>query len=249
MKRDPVDRGIYRGRVSSPDLVASTVVVKETDLFVLSECELAGRVREIVITQRDRLESYIRSHPLFRESLEPLEVPPTAPRIVREMAEAARAAGVGPMAAVAGAVCDAVARGTREAARELIVENGGDVYLRSARERVVGIFSGDGGDGLALGIRLPPRLLPLGVCTSSGRIGHSLSFGDSAAATVLAPTCALADAAATAVGNRVRGPDGLREGLAAARRIPGVLGAVVIRDGELAAWGEVELVALGEAAR
>ena len=114
-----------------------------------------------------------------------------------------------------------------------------------ARARVVGIYAG-AGRGPSLGIRIRPEAGPRGVCTSSGRIGHSLSFGDSAAATVIAGTCALADAAATAVGNRVRGRHGVRDAIAAARAIPGVLGAVVLRDGELGAWGEVELVDLAE---
>jgi len=244
MKTDPGDRELYRGAVAAADLARFRVVVKETDLFCLSERDIGPQVREIVLTQRDRLERYIAGNPVFHDSLLPVPVPDTAPGIVKSMAAAARAAGVGPMAAVAGAVCEAVALGVGGGVRELILENGGDIYLASARERIVGIFAGKDAPGGALGLRLAPERTPIGVCTSSGRIGHSLSFGDSAAATVLARSCTLADAAATAVGNRVRGRDGVREGLAAARDIPGVLGVVVMRDGQLGAWGDVDLIGI-----
>jgi hypothetical protein len=206
-------------------------------------------VRDIVLTQRDRLERFIAGNPLFRDSLLPVAVPDTAPGIVKSMARAGSAAGVGPMAAVAGAICEGVAAGLGGRVRELILENGGDLYISSSGERVVGIFTGSRERGADIGLRLAAGSTPLGVCTSSGRIGHSLSFGDSSAATVVARSCALADAAATAVGNRVRGRDGVREGLAAARDIPGLLGVVVLRDGQLGAWGDVEIVTLPDAGR
>ena len=248
MKIDPGDRDLYRNRVAAADLVKSRVVVKETDLLVLSRTDISDMVRDIVLTQRDRLERYIADNPSFRDSLLPVGVPNTAPGIVKAMALAGLAAGVGPMAAVAGAVCEVVAAGVGDSVHELILENGGDLFIASSRERVVGIFSGNDERAGTIGLRLSPERTPIGVCTSSGRIGHSLSLGDSSAATVIARSCALADAAATAVGNRVRGPQGVREGLAAARDIPGVLGVVVLRDGQLGAWGDVEIVALRDPA-
>lgn len=245
-KVDPVDRGIYRGALRGGRLVRFEVSVKESDLLVFAERDLSGAVRDILIDERARLERYIREVPGFQHSLVPLAVPVSAPRIVREMAAAGAACGVGPMAAVAGAVCDAVARALGGQTGELLIENGGDLFVRVARERVVGIFAGGGG-GPRLGLRVRPGRGGPGICTSSGRIGHSLSLGDSAAATVVAASSALADAAATAVGNRVRGAQGVRAGLAAARGVPGVLGAVILRGGELGAWGDVELVDLEEA--
>lgn len=244
MKIDPGDRDLYRSSIAAVDLVRSRVVVKETDLLVLSGSDISDMVRDIVLTQRDRLERYITGNPAFRESLLPIAVPDTAPGIVKSMALAGRSAGVGPMAAVAGAICEAVAIGIGDRVRELILENGGDIYLASTRERIIGIFAGEKVRGGSIGLRVSPERNPLGICTSSGRIGHSLSLGDAAAATVLACSCALADAAATAVGNRVRGRDGVREGLAAGRDIPGVLGVMVLRDGRLGAWGDLDIVGL-----
>jgi hypothetical protein len=249
VKIDPGNRDLYRNDITASDLVRSRVVVKETDLLILAERDISDLVRDIVLTQRDRLERYIAGNPSFRDSLLPMSVSDTAPGIAKSMALACQAAGVGPMAAVAGAICEAVAGGVGDGVRELILENGGDLYLASARERIVGIFAGKEVRGGTIGLRLAPERTPIGICTSSGRIGHSLSFGDSAAATVLARSCALADAAATAVGNRVRGRHGVREGLAAARDIPGVLGVVVIRDGQFGAWGDVDIVGLQDAAQ
>lgn len=249
MKIDPGDRDVYRNGCAANDLVQFRVVIKETDLLVLSERDISDIVRNVVLTQRDRLERYIAGNPSFRESLLPVQVDSSAPGIVKSMALAGQASGVGPMAAVAGAVCEAVATGVGDSVRELILENGGDLYIASARERIIGIFVGKEVRGGTIGLRVAPDRTPIGICTSSGRIGHSLSLGDSAAATVLAHSCALADAAATAVGNRVHGRNGVREGMAAARDIPGVLGVVVLRDGQLGAWGDVEIVGLQDGAR
>lgn len=244
MKRDPGDREIYRGLCAAGDLIEFRIVVKETDLMVLARMDLSREARDLVLTHRDRLEHWIGAHPGFRESLAPVDVPPAAPGIVRAMAGAGAAAGVGPMAAVAGAIAEAVGAGLLGRSPDVIVENGGDLWLATTRERTVGLYTGDGRIDGSLGIRVAPERAPIGICTSSGRIGHSLSFGDAASATVIAASGALADAAATAVGNRVRGPDGIREGLRAAASISGVLGAVVTREGELGAWGDVELVPL-----
>lgn len=243
-KRDPGDRRLYRRYVNAPDLVRFQVVVKETDLLVLADKNTSEQVRDLVMTHRYHLESWIIDHPGFRESLQPLAVPDTAPPIVRLMAEAGQTAAVGPMAAVAGAISEVVAAGLGETHRELIIENGGDLLLVSRRERIVGIFTGEAHLDLALGIRVPPQMMPVGICTSSGKIGHSLSLGEASAVTILAPSAALADAAATAVGNRVRGKHGIRDGLRAAQEISGIIGAVVVLNGELGAWGGVELVGL-----
>ncbi len=244
MKLDPRDRSLYRSYSNAADLVKFCVSVKETDLMVLAGSDLSGPVRDAVIEERYRLERHIAANPGFAASLVPLPDGPADPPIVRRMAAAARAAGVGPMAAVAGAVCDGVWASVADSAPDLIIENGGDVLVATTRERVVGIYTGEAGIDPGLGIRIGPGRSPVGVCTSSGRIGHSLSLGEAASATVVAPTAALADAAATAVGNAARGEDAVERALAAARAIAGVLGAVVVAGGRFGAWGEIELAGL-----
>ena len=124
----------------------------------------------------------------------------------------------------------------------MIVENGGDIFLVTARPRVAGIFAGASPLTGHLGLQLTRVNEPLGLCTSSGTVGPSLSFGRADAAIILASSAALADAAATALGNRIQTADDIERGLAFVRHVPGVLGAVAIVGESLGAWGEVELV-------
>jgi len=243
-KKEIRDRSLYRRQVTAANLVAFEVRIKETDLMIMAERDLTGETRDLVITHRLRLEEFIGRHPDFRTALEPYREPEAAPEIVRVMCEAARLAGVGPMAAVAGAVSQLVGSGLREHSRELLIENGGDVYLSGRQERMVAIYTAERALGTTLGIRVTPEGGELGICTSSGRFGHSLSLGEASTATIIAPTAALADAAATAVGNRVHGSEGVRRGMDLARNIPGVEGAVIVHDGKVGAWGRVELLRL-----
>jgi len=159
------------------------------------------------------------------------------------MARAADAVGVGPMAAVAGAVAEYVARGLSEYSEEVIVENGGDLFLMGRAERTIALWAGEHG-AQGVGLVVAGDMMPLGVCTSSGRIGPSKSFGEADAVTVLAADAALADAAATALGNRVHGPADVEPVLAAAREIEGLLGVVASIDGHVGAWGAIRLTAL-----
>ncbi len=234
----------YRGLVEPEGLVRFTVVVKETDLLILAETGLSDLAREVVLKHRHGLENYIARHPEFLSSLVPLEVRTGSPEVVRRMAAAAARAGVGPMAAVAGAFAELVGEALSEFSGEVIVENGGDIYIRSSKPRVVAIHAGDSPLSGRIGINIHPGDTPLGVCTSSGRVGHSLSLGRAHAACVVSASAPLADAAATAVGNRVKVPADIAAAVEFARGIEGVDGVLVVSEDRLGAWGEVELVRL-----
>jgi uncharacterized protein len=230
--------------MARPGLVSFGVAVKETDLWVLAARDFSPEVREVVIQERQLLEAYIAKHPGFLTALSPWPADPFAPAVVREMIEAAAATGVGPMAAVAGALAARVGRHLVSLSPEVIVENGGDIFLAIAQQATVALFAGQSPLSHRVGLRLDPGLSPLGVCTSSASVGHSLSFGRADAACVLAESAALADAAATALGNRVQGPDSIAPALAWAGTLPDILGAVIIVGEKLGAWGRVELVPL-----
>jgi len=231
----------YRTWISQGRLCTFQVVVGETDLLVRARDDLSRDALEAAFEARSQLEAYLRRHPRFGASLRPLSVDPLAPPLVREMAEGAARAGVGPMAAVAGAIAEFVGRRLGERSSEVMVENGGDLFLQLEAEALVGIYAGASPWSQRVGLRVPPGRW--GLCTSSGTVGHSLSFGRADAACVLAEGAALADAAATAVGNLVR--NGLKEALRYAARIPGVHGALVIQGSQLGSWGALELVELG----
>jgi len=232
----------YRHWVKGDDLVEFSVVVKETDLFIRATSNLRRKAQKLVLKHRGSIEKYIARHPDFLTSLEPLDVGPEAPLIVRDMADAASLCGVGPMAAVAGAIAEFVGEELLDFSPEVIVENGGDIYLKSLRQRTIGIFAGGSPLTGKLGLEINPEDTPLGICTSSGTVGHSLSFGRADAVIVLADSATLADAAATAIGNRVSEPADIEKGIELARDIGRLRGVVIIKDDKLGVWGEVKLM-------
>ncbi len=234
----------YRDLVKTDDLVKFEVIVKETDLLVRAERDLSREARESVLKYRHQLETYIAMNPGFQQSLVPLPEDPYAPEIVKEMFVTSQQAGVGPMATVAGAMADLVSKDLLNLTNEVIVENGGDIYLASSKERTIGIYAGDSPLSLKIGIVIPPDETPLGICTSSGTVGPSLSFGRANAVCILSKSSALADAAATAVGNVVKGKKDISLGLGRAREIEGVLGTLIIVEEKMGVWGKIRLTRL-----
>ncbi len=231
----------YRDVVSAAGLVTFEVVYAETDLQVSALGDLSAEASALVRGLRSDLETYIAAHPRFAESHVPVEISPGAPVIVREMADAARITGVGPMASVAGAFAEAVAIGLVSASPDVIVENGGDLFIAGSRERTVLLEAGDSPLSGQVLLVISAALQPVAVCTSSATVGPSLSYGSAHAVTILAAGGALADAAASAVGNIVHGPDDIASGLERAKGIPGVLGAVIIAGDRIGATGLAQL--------
>jgi len=232
----------YRLWSTDKDLVSFNVTVKETDLYIRARRDLQPETREVVIGERAALEGYIQRHPGFSVAMEPYPVEDEAPGIVREMAEVAEKAGVGPMAAVAGAIAERVGKALLEFSPEVIVENGGDIFLRSLKKRTVGIYAGESPFSGRLALEIRPSETPLGICTSSGTVGHSLSLGKADAVIVLAPCTALADAAATAIGNLVKEEADVPRGLDFAGKIGGLKGVVIIKNEKMALWGQAKIV-------
>jgi ApbE superfamily uncharacterized protein (UPF0280 family) len=234
----------YRSWLARDGLVPFRVSVQETDLYILARTPLEREAQEVVINLRHQLEEYIRANPLFQTSLVPLPDDPRAPKIVKELLAASRKAGVGPMAGVAGVVAEFVGRELLVKTPEVVVENGGDIFMQSSTERKIGVFAGESPLNMKVGVRIPPDRTPLGICTSSGTVGHSMSFGKADAVCVISTSCALADAAATALGNRVQRKGDIERVLEEGQKISGVEGLVIIVGDALGAWGEYELVQL-----
>ncbi len=241
MKKDEYQPRTYRHWIEGKDLITFNVTEKETDLYIRASSNLQRKALRLVWKCRRQLEKFIEKSPVFQTSLEPVEVPPGAPVIVREMAAAGKKAGVGPMAAVAGAIAECVGKELLDFSPEIIVENGGDIFLKILRKRVVGIYAGGSPLTGKIGLEISPGDTPLGVCTSSGTVGHSLSFGKADAVVVMAASAALADAAATATGNRVKQASDIDKALEFAREIGGLRGVVIIIGSDIGAWGELKL--------
>jgi len=235
----------YRSWTKDKGLVSFNVVVKETDLYVRARRNLRGKTLKAISKYRAVLERYIERHPEFLAALEPVEVEEDAPQIVKAMATAAAGVGVGPMASVAGAIAESVGRDLLPFSPEVIVENGGDIFLKTRERRLIGIYAGDSPFTGKMALEIQPQETPLGVCTSSGTVGHSLSFGKADACIVLSPSTPLADAAATAIGNLTVEANDITRGIDFAKGIEGIRGLVIIKGDRMGVWGEVKVVPIG----
>lgn len=229
----------YRGVVGPEDLVPFEVGVEETDLLVLAERSLAREAREAARGARRQIETHCALHPEFLQARRPLKCPDGVPEIVAAMYDAAWIARTGPMAAVAGAVAEFVARALSQHSEEVIVENGGDIFAISARERVIAIDAGNSRWSGRLGLALPPG--ERSVCTSSGTVGHSAGGGRADAAVIVSKSGAIADAVATATANRVGSETDVEDATSHAAGIAAIEHVVVICGEALGAWGEFEL--------
>ncbi len=231
----------YRHWVKDKDLVSFNVTVKETDLYIRAQTNLKRKALKLVLKYRDMLERYIERHPSFLTSLEPVGIGDDAPHMVTEMAESARKVGIGPMAAVAGAIAEFVGSQLLDSSPEIIVENGGDIYLRSLDKRLIGIYAGKSPLTGKIGLEINGQDTPMGICTSSGTVGHSLSYGKADAVIALSKSTALADAAATAIGNMIIQPEDIPSGIEFAQGIDGLKGVIIIQGDKMGLWGEVKI--------
>jgi uncharacterized protein len=223
-----------------PEILREHFQLKETivTIFAREERHIAA-ARKSIREQRSYLEDFIRDDPFFQITLEPYDsIQDDAPLIVKQMIERSAVFGIGPMAAVAGAIAGfAVQAMIKEGATYAVVDNGGDICILNDQPIVVGIYAG-GSSIQNLGFELAARRATLGICTSSGSVGPSLSFGFADAAVVVSDDVALADAAATALGNAVSAQGSLQECFQAIDQ-PGIDGALVIRGEEMALWKEL----------
>ena len=203
-------------------------------------CNRFDAVTLEIIRQRKILEDYIQQHPDFQRSLEPVELRPNAPEVVQRMASAAKQVGVGPMAAVAGVMAQLVAEaGLTAGAEEVIVENGGDIYLQTTKTVTLGLYSGSIEKINKLAFNLQPNDTPLSICSSSGKMGRSMSLGQCDLATVVAKDAALADAAATLTANLVKEVKDIKSTLNQIAGIEGIDGVLIVKDGNVGLSGKL----------
>jgi len=234
----------YRHWIKDDDLVSFELTVKQTDLYVRARRNLKDKALDSVRKHRGSLESYIARHPIFLTTLQPYQAEAVAPTIVQEMARVSQLAGVGPMAAVAGAIAEATGRDLLAFTPEIVVENGGDIFLKVSKKRLIGVYAGESSLSKRIALEIMPRETPLGICTSSGTVGHSLSLGSADAVIVLSPSTALADAAATALCNMVKTSDDIPQTIEKAQSIAGLRGLVIIIGDKMGVWGKVRIVPL-----
>ena len=235
---------------TADDLVQHSLVIGETDLAIclpggVWEPVLEKGLRDLIIAKRRDLQSFIMEMPDFASAHQPLNLPNSAPMVAKSLATAASIANVGPMAAVAGYFAELAGRYILSSieAKEIIVENGGDIFLASEQNRYVGIYAGEKSPFTGvMAVKIAAELTPCGICTSSGTIGSSFSYGQADAAMIIAADAALADATATATANMVKKPDDVAEACNIAMSIEGIQAALIICEEQMAAAGKIELV-------
>ncbi|MBN1765922.1 MAG: UPF0280 family protein [Sedimentisphaerales bacterium] len=203
-------------------------------------CEAFDAVTDEIVRQRHILEDYIRGHPEFQRSLKPLVCDPDAPEVARRMMAAAKRVDVGPMAAVAGIMAQLGAEaGLKAGAREVIVENGGDIYLKTVEPVLISLYYGETLLASQLGFSLQAEDTPIALCSSSGKMGHSMSLGACDLATVKAKDAALADAAATQAANLVKTVNDVDSALNRIVAIDGIDGVLIIKDDRVGLAGKL----------
>jgi len=232
----------YRDWARAKELYSTHVVAKETDLQIFTNKPLKSTfVEERIRAYRWEIENYIDKDHRFLTALKPIPVEINAALIIKEMAEQAKKANVGPMSTAAGAIAESLGKDLLKAGyKDVIVENGGDIFLKTRKARRVGVYVGRSKLWNKLQLEIKPKDTPLGICTSSGTIGHSLSFGCADSVVIISKSASLADAVATATANRINSKEDLQRALDFARSVKGILGVVIILKNNLLTWGKVE---------
>jgi len=235
------DRDVYRNKISTEGKFNFRLDYKYSSLLIICDrdigSELEGYVRDFY---RD-LEEVIAMQPDFEKSLVPLKSRLDDPLIIRGMYNAGEVFEVGPMASVAGALCDYIAINIAGKCSFLMIENGGDVYIKSSSPLEVSIFTKNSYFKDKLTLLIEPGLTPCGICSSSGSFGHSLSFGKSDLVTVLSGSTITADAAATAIANTINNEDDIDTAIERFRTYDDIKGLIIIKNRRIGLWGQLQL--------
>ncbi|MFA6621623.1 MAG: UPF0280 family protein [Candidatus Caldatribacteriota bacterium] len=230
----------YRQRIKSRDLISFQVKEAESDLLIQAPVLLQKEGLSALRHFRNVLVEYIRKNLEFKDTLKPYPFDNFAHPMIKEMIKASAICQVGPMAAVAGCISQYTAERLLTKTDEVIIENGGDLYLKSSHIRKVIIYAGLSPLSNKIYLKIDSRKKGIGLCTSSGTVGPSFSMGKADAVTVLSNSAALADAAATAIGNIILTKADIKKGLKVAKNIDGILGLVIVKDDRIGMWGEID---------
>ncbi|RKY35773.1 MAG: UPF0280 family protein [Candidatus Omnitrophota bacterium] len=223
------------------DLVRFEVEYYESNLLICAKKNLKKHAQEWLIYFHQQVNGYLEKNPLFKASLCAVEIDESAPEIIIAMAKAGQKADLGPMAAVAGAIAEFVGKKLLSFSDEIIVENGGDIFIAVKKQRRIGIFAGAGNIYNRLAIKLSAFDTPCGICASSGKFGHSLSFGKADILVVLAKSTLVADAFATSIGNQISQVDDVSRVLDTVKSSKFIQGVIAVVGDKLTVYGNIEL--------
>lgn len=225
-----------------------TLKYKETDVWIGVDKasfrpDMPGYCQEVIRRLRTSMEEYIAADPRYLTALEPYNARETAPEILKQMSAAAFRTGIGPMSAVAGAVAFHIVEALKEKyrIREGIVENGGDIYADIREDMDISVFAGASPLSEKVGLHIDAREAPLGICTSSGTVGPSLSFGKADAVMISCKDVLLADSYATRLANLIREPEDIPPVLEQIKNTGDILAALIIQGDKMGVIGKFEI--------
>jgi len=230
----------YRNIMKIGNLKKFQVKVKETDLLIFSEKNIKKEIEKEVIKQRKIIEDYISQHPEFHLSFSPIDVE-SKEEIINLMSISSKLTKTGPMASVAGAISEIVGKKFLSISPQILIENGGDIFMNLKNEVKISIYAGNSPFSMKIGIKVKGEN-SIGIATSSGTVGHSFSYGDADAVTVISKSSTFADGAATYFGNLIKGKIDKEIIEKEVDNFPFIEGILIIRKKELFIWGNIELI-------
>jgi uncharacterized protein len=238
---------IYRQNINSKRFDGFLIVEEESDLWVgLSQAnkdkDAIGILRTQLLNIRRILKEYIIRFPSFNSSLKPMDVLEEDPEIIKRMKKAGISAGTGPMATVAGLIAEETGKKLLESGYggELIIENGGDIFLFIKEDLILSVEAGRNKKFSTMGLKIPAALGSLGICTSSGTFGHSFSMGNADSVSVISKSACLADAWATSIANKILVEEDVEKVLK--NYDENLLSVVAIKNDKFGISGIIELV-------
>ena len=238
----------YRTQFNTERFTGFEVVHLETDLWIgIDPASFQPKMKIVALEKikslREKLDRYIAAEPFFKKSLKPFQPSGIAPGEALEMAEASEKAGIGPMSAVAGLFAREVGETLLQnfSITEMVIENGGDIYVLLKNELVLSVFAGESILSERIGLVITPEKSKLGICTSAGTVGPSLSFGKADAVVVVCEDVLLADAFATAFGNKVKTPNDVEKVINQSGKYPEILSLLIICEDKVGIKGENEI--------
>jgi len=238
----------YRTQFNIERFQSFEVKYLETDLWIGIDTssykeEMSTVALDKVKELRTKLDTYILEEPFFKKSLKPFQPIETAPPEAKEMAEATEKAGVGPMAAVAGLFAREVGETLLQnfSVEEMVIENGGDIFAILKDELVLSVFAGESPLSERIGLVIPAKTGKIGICTSAGTVGPSLSFGKSDAVVVICKDAVLADAFATSFGNKVKSPNDVEKAINQSEKFAEILSMLIVCEDKVGIRGDFEI--------
>ena len=242
----------YRSRFSNDERRWFCVKFLESDLWIGVDngsysASMEADTYAMLVDLRRSMDAYLLMDPGYKTALRPYDAGMEAPEILKSMSGVSHKTGIGPMSAVAGAVALKVAGflKSRYDVNEVIVENGGDIYAQASTDMDISVFAGQSPLSEKIGLHIPAGSFPLGICTSSGTVGPSLSLGRADAVMIVCKDVMLADSYATAMANRIQSVNDLQPVIDRSSNTPDILGAIAVKDDRMAICGQFELRLFG----